>query len=110
MLFSLAQYALRFLTATLIAVAFVYAPLAEAGHSENAFEITCEADHNNVSDGENEQHDHHIHNCGPCLQHLLRIDCGHLGIFNNSQRIRLQFVNEGLIPSSSGSPYRPPRS
>ncbi len=109
MLFSLTQIAPKFLIAILIAVAFVYAPLAEDGHLQSEIEITCDENHT-TGDGENEEHNHHIHHCGPCLQHLLRKDCDQLSIFNYSRKIRLQFVSERLISSPSGSPYRPPRS
>jgi len=69
---------LKHIVFSLLAFAFLSAPVAEAQHTIEEKLISCEIDHAKHHSNENEQehhhHDHHVHSCGSCHIHLLEQD------------------------------------
>lgn len=63
--------AVRLVSATLVACAFLIAPMAEAEHVQTQTVKTCDIEHvaeeSDEGGADHSEHDHHAHNCGPCL-------------------------------------------
>lgn len=104
----------RLVAAALIACAFLIAPMAEAEHVQIETATACDLEHVDDAHGDGDtdhgEHDHHAHNCGPCLIHLLRRDTNSEYIFHaDIQSIRPP-MSEDLVSLPPGSLYRPPRA
>jgi hypothetical protein len=106
--------AIRLVSAALIACAFLVAPMAEAEHVQIDTASACDMGHvdEKSDDGDSNQgeHDHHAHNCGPCLQHLLRKDWVQDSFICASEGAHIPLLSVSLVSQPPGSLYRPPRA
>lgn len=105
---------LRLLTAALVACAFLIAPVADAQHVDIEPATACDVSHETSDSGErapnDDGHDHHAHNCGPCHIHHLRKDFtldSFVHLAKQPVRPPLSLELSSLPP---GSLYRPPRA
>ncbi len=99
----------RLVAAALIACAFLIAPMAEAEHVQIETATACDTEHGD-GDTDHGEHDHHAHNCGPCLIHLLRRDSNSECIFQAGIQSIRPLLSEDLVSLPPGSLYRPPRA
>lgn len=106
--------AIRLVSAALIACAFLIAPMAEAEHVQIETATECDMGHVDETSGDGEsnhgEHDHHAHNCGPCLQYLLRKDWTQDRFICASEGARIALLSVSLVSQPPGSLYRPPRA
>ena len=106
--------AVRLVSATLVACAFLIAPMAEAEHVQTQTVKTCDIEHvaeeSDEGGADHSEHDHHAHNCGPCLTHLLRRDTVSSYFAQTTMLSIRPPLSEDFASLSPGRLYRPPRA
>lgn len=104
--------AFRLYSAALIALAFTLAPMATAAHANEGSDFSCSIDHDAEApvDDTSGEHEHHVHNCGPCHIHIIPRDvAAELAPRALQAKLRPPLTSV-TVRAPPGGLFRPPRS